>query len=343
MEKMRYSNAELGAFCTALAHLLRAGINCGDALNLLAQDGGEGPLFSCLPRMARMADEGWALSRVLEQAGGFPAYVHTLVRAGEETGNLEEALMALGGHYEQQEQLERELRGALSYPLLLLGVLLVVLTALLVWVLPVFDEVYRQLGSSLTGIAGGLLALGRLMGKYGVVILVLLGLGTAGLAALSRRKGVKAGVLYRLDGGWRGDLTRSRLAGVLAMGLRSGLDGERALLLAEGLAGEDAELARRWRHCLDRLRGQDSLPAALRESGLLPAAECRLLEAGVHSGCVDAVMEKVAARMRERGQAQLEQRLGRIEPALVLTAAALVGSILLCVLLPLTRIMAAIG
>lgn len=343
MKKSQYADNELAVFCTGLAHLLHAGLTAGDALTLLDRDGDGRGLNARLGGMARLADEGMSLSRILEETGGFPAYVRALVRAGEETGRLEEALTALGEHYEEQDRLDRDLRAALTYPLLLLGILAVVVAALLIWVLPVFDDVYRQLGSSLTGIAGGLLALGGLLRRFGPVLLLLLALGAAGFVWLSRSRGAGRLVLAGLGGRWRELLSAAGVAGVLTMGLRSGLDPESAMELVSGLAGEDAGLARRCDDCMARLRGQESLPSALRESGLLPAAECRLLEAGMRSGCADTVMAQIARRLRERGQAELEVRLGRIEPALVLTASVLVGAVLLCVLLPLTRIMAAIG
>ena len=343
MVKRQYSDRELSDFCTGLGHLLHAGVSTGDALVLLADDTDGQGLFACLPVMGHLADAGTPLSRILEETGGFPAYIRTLIRTGEETGHLEDALLSLGAYYDQQERLDRELRAALTYPLLLLGILLAVLGALLVWVLPVFDEVYRQLGSSLNGFAGVLLALGGLLKRFSPVLLVVFALGIAGLAHLHRTQGSGLWLLNKWNSSPGSLLAQSRLAGVLAMGLRSGLDQEQALLLAEGLSTESGSLHAHWSDCLTRLRGQDSLSAALRESGLLPAAESRLLEAGVRSGCTDTVMDAIAQRLQERGFAQLEAKLSRIEPSLVLFAGILAGSVLLCVLLPLTQIMAAIG
>ncbi len=332
MEKNPFTQEELSGFCLGLAHLIHAGLSAGDALALLEQDESEPLRKEKLGQMARRADAGQALSVVLRDTGIFPGYIAAMTAAGEETGRLEEALFVLADYYESRSRMERQLRIALLQPLALLGVLLVVVVVLLGWVLPVFDDVYRQLGTGLTGVAGALLALGRLLRAGAPVLLVL---GIAACVLLWRGLCTRRTPFIRADEAW--------LAQVLALALGSGLSPERAMTLAAELGEEDSAFRRRCRDCLERLQGQETLPGALSSCGLMPKADCRLLEAGLRSGCGDTVMAQLASRARERSEERIERRLSRIEPALVLGACALVGLILLSVLLPLIRIMAAIG
>ena len=81
----------------------------------------------------------------------------------------------------------------------------------------------------------------------------------------------------------------------------------------------------------------------MRDSGLLPSAACRLLELGQRGGAGDAAMEKIAADLSEDSELALEEKVSRVEPALVLVCSILVGLILLSVMLPLMHIMSAIG
>lgn len=346
MQPKKISEEEISAFCTSLAHLLHAGLSAADGLAFLAQDREEGPLGAVLQNLSRRVDAGESLGKALKNEGVFPAYVCTLVLAGEATGNTEEALFSLGDYYEKQERLKWQLRNAVMSPLLLLGILVLVLAVMLIWVLPIFDDVYRQLGSSLAGIAGGLLALGGLLrqGLPVILTLMLLGSGVLGWLVLSeeaRKKGLAA--LERKHRGILARVNEARLAQVLAMALRSGLDSESALLLARELGLPGTEFERRIQDCIARVSGCTALPQALRECGLLQGGDARLLEAGFRGGCADTVMTKLADRLQESSEAQLERLLSRIEPALVLTASLLVGTVLLCVLLPLTRIMSLIG
>ena len=104
-----------------------------------------------------------------------------------------------------------------------------------------------------------------------------------------------------------------------------------------------AQAKARCADCQARLDRGERVTAAMRDSGLLPAAPCRLLELAQRSGAGDSAMEKIAASLAEDSESALEERVSRVEPALVLVCSILVGLILLSVMLPLMHIMSAIG
>jgi len=86
-----------------------------------------------------------------------------------------------------------------------------------------------------------------------------------------------------------------------------------------------------------------SLADALHESGLLPAAECRLLAIGFKSGNSEAVADEITRRLDKDAKEAVSRRTGMIEPAMVIITSVLIGLILLTVMLPLTHIMSSIG
>ena len=118
---------------------------------------------------------------------------------------------------------------------------------------------------------------------------------------------------------------------------------EEAVDLAGGLMEDTPAAKSRCADCRARLDQGQALGAALKESGLLPAAQCRLMELAQRSGAGDAAMDKIAQALSEDGELSLEEKVSRAEPALVLVCSVLVGMILLSVMLPLMHIMAAIG
>ena len=345
MKRQEMTSGETSAFCLELALLLHAGVSVGDGLALLAEER-ENPDW--LADAARRADNGESLAQIIRASGRFPAYVAGLLAVGEQTGRTEEALEALSRYYDSREQMERQVRNALLYPAMLLLMMLAVIVVLLAKVLPVFDQVYASLGGQLTGVAAGLLAAGRILDRALPALCVLLA-AVVVLAAVFAAGGT---VQKRMVAWWqcrRGDrgvsrkLNTARLAQALAMALRSGLPLEEALTLAEELLGEEAPDAQRCRECRERLEQGEDLAAALKAAEVLPAAECRLVALGDRSGSCDAVMEEVSRRLTEESEQALNELLGRVEPALVLGTALLVGVILLSVMLPLMNIMAALG
>jgi len=314
--------------------LLHAGVGMGDGLALMSQEG-SAQHQEMLNDMANQVDLGQPLSAAMRDSGCFPAYVVGLVEVGEQAGKVEEALRSLSTYYEERSRMDRRVRSALLSPAVMLALMLVVITVLLVRVLPIFNDVYASLGGSLTGVAGGLLAIGRGLDAAMPVLLVLLALAVAFFILYS--------TLSRGDKGVSRRLNTARVAQALAMGMASGLPMEEAVDLAGGLMSDVPAAQARCQDCRSKLDAGESISSAMRESGLLPAAQCRLLELGQRSGAGDSAMEKIARDLAEESEAALEDRISRVEPALVLVCSLLVGLILLSVMLPLMNIMAAIG
>ena len=345
--KKTMTDQELSGLCLEMSMLLHAGVMVGDTLTLLAQESG-GERKCLLEAMARKVDEGAGLAAAMESAGGFPAYARGLVEVGERSGRMEEALSSLARYYEERWRMVRRLRGALLYPAVMLGLMLVVIGLLLVKVLPIFDDVYASLGGQLTGLAGGALALGRWLdgampALWAVLILLALFFAAVGLSDSLRGR---LSALWRNRFGDKG-LSRKRtgaqVAQALAMGLSSGLPVEESLTLAAQLVKETPAAAQRCLTCRKLVEGGQSFGKALFGSGLLPPAQCRLMELAQRSGTEDKAMARIAASLSEEWDGAVEEKVGRVEPALVLTCSVLVGLILLSVMLPLMHIMSAIG
>lgn len=348
MNKPELTKEELASFCLALQHLIHGGIAPADGLALLAQDETDPRLGQRLASMAAGGDDGLPLSEILRQDGGFPDYLCSLLAVGEQTGRLEEALAALAQYYQNRARLERQLRAALCYPTVLALVLLAVVAVLLMWVLPVFDDAYRQLGSSLTGLAGALLALGnglrRTLPLWGG-LLVLLALGTFAMLTLPQ---LRAGAVAFWQKHWghrelQQRVNQARLAQALTMCLQAGLSVQEALSLSATLLDPASAFQAHCQHSLILLEEGKSLPQALGDSQVLSRADCRLLEAGFRSGSGEQVMDTIAQRLLEDSETALERAAAQVEPVLVVLLALLVGGILLSVMLPLMNILSAIG
>ena len=343
--KKTITNTELSGLTMELYLLLHAGVGVGDALALLEQ---EETYKDLLAGMSQQADSGAPLSACLRESGRCPADLCGLIEVGEGTGRTEEALSALSRYYEQRARLDRQVRSALLYPAVMLVLMLLVIGVLLVKVLPIFNDVYISLGSRLTGVAGGLLALGRWLDSAMPVLWALL----AAVVALCAAFALADGFRDKLLGVWRrrqGDrgvsrrINNARLTQALSMGMASGLPLEKALELSASLLSDNPAAQARCRSCCEQLDQGVSLAQAMRASALLPASACRLLELGQRSGSADMAMEKIARDLADDSDAAIEELVSRVEPALVLVCSVLVGLILLSVMLPLMHIMSAIG
>lgn len=341
MKKQKPSAQELGSMTLALAQLLHAGIGPADALYLLSEDDPRPQWKTLLRDMARKADSGSTLARCFAETGVFPGYLCTLLSVGEQVGRTEQTLLSLSEYYEAVDRLEKQLRSALTYPVILLTVLLSVLVVLLVWVLPVFDGVYAQLGGGLTGVAGWLLTLGQSIGRALPWLCGLLVFSGVLLAVPAVRKKLSA---YWADRGLWAEVNSARFLQAMALGINSGMTPQEAATLASGLAQADMPAFQaRCSRCRTALEENTPLPEALKRSNMLTPAQARLLQAGMRSGQAETSMSYLANSALEQSMDRVAGLAEKIEPAVVIFACVLIGLVLLSVMLPLMNIMNSIG
>lgn len=348
MQKRKLSNQETAGFCRSLALLFQAGISLGDGLFLMAEEEKGGSFCELLKQMGTGLDQGRLLSVVMKESGAFPGYVCGMVQVGERTGRVEQSLQSLADYYEDRCRVGRLLRSALAYPSMILLLMLGVIGVLLVKVLPVFDQVYVALGSRLTGLAAGLLYVGQLLEAALPVLLVVLVLICVLVLLFSCVAGFRESVISLWkkrfgDKGVSAEFNNAQFARALAMGLSSGLTLEESMELAGMLLADVPAADARCRKCGALMQEGGPLAQALGEAGLLPAASCRLLSVGLRGGNGDQVMNRIADQMMEAAGESLEDKVSKVEPAMVLVASLLVGVILLSVMLPLANIMSSIG
>lgn len=348
MKKYKVSNEDISNLCSELGYLLHAGIGNADALQMLSEDESRTTFREILSSMATLADEGLELSEIFLKTDVFPDYVGKMIKVGENTGRIEEALEALTLSCGRKAEMEKRMKSSLLYPSILLLIMLVVIAVLLIYVMPVFNSVYSQLGGSLTGIAGGLLSFGRVLSKFVPALITVFCFAVLFLALFSsvpvfRDEIIENWQKKRGDKGVAGKLSAASFAQALALSMSSGMAIDEAVESSAELAADTPLVRERLSKCVEGLRNGENTALVLKESGLIPPSQCRILEAGIRGGSGEKAMEQIALRLTEESEQAMEEALGRIEPTMVVIASLLVGIILLSVMLPLINIMSAIG
>ena len=334
---------ELSVFCYELSLMVQAGIGSEESVGILAQDARSPREKELLERMHAVLLEGRALSAALEEAGVFPRYMLRMVEIGQVSGRLEQVLSALSAYYRREADTRQSLRRAIAYPAAMAVLIAVVFLALVSRVLPVFQQVFSQLGVSLSPVAQGLMTFGAVSkyvaAAFAVVLVaaavwVLWMFHTAkGQAAMSR--------LLSGTGPYRA-VDRSRFASAMALMLSSGLPLDEAMDRSCDLL-DGTGIAPSLKECRDRMAAGTAFADAVEGCGLFTGLQARLLSAGFRAGVSEQAMEEIARRCQADADGRLSLLLSRFEYALVIILCLAVGLVLLSVMLPLLGVLSAIG
>ncbi len=341
MKNKALTSGYLSSFSMELYLVLQAGISLDEGMEILYQ-GEENPQTKqTLADVANTLADGYDLCTALKQTDQFPSYMVDMIGIGEQTGNLDRCLKGLSTYYDRQEQLSQNVRRAVLNPIVLLTMLTAVLVVLIVEVLPMFNDVYAQLGGTLDGMGAVILDFGTLLRTNWVLALVIVAV-VIGCAIAVAVRGQKDGkrVLMSTKLGWA--VATSKLASALAMAMQSGLDMDTAMEMAESLT-QHPELRRKIATCRSRMAEGAGFAEVIGAENLFPSLYCRMLGVGVRTGAMDEVMDDIARRQDTAAQDAIDRHIASVEPTLVMVMSVLVGLVLLSVMLPLASIMTSLG
>ena len=250
MEQRKLSGMELASFCGQLALILRSGISAVEGIVTMLEDTVSDAEKEILEKILNKLEETGNLSMALSDAGVFPAYMLHMVEIGEEAGALDEVMYSLEIHYEREEAIKRTVRNAITYPLIMAGMMIIVVAVLLIRVMPVFNQVFIQLGTELTGFSRTLMDIGTAISRYALVFVALL--AVIALFAVYGAKFSSGRDLCRKIAGRFGparrlfdEIAACRFAAGMALTLRTGLNPYRSMELIASL-NEDPWFRKNW-------------------------------------------------------------------------------------------------
>lgn len=332
--------AEVVLMTHHLAMLLGAGLPLFQALEALAEQTEDPFMHGIVEGLAQDIEEGKSLSVALSRYPDLFAPVYLgVIRNGEMSGRLDEALDRLASYLERDQEFRRRVREAMLYPTIVLSLAAVVLAIFLTYIIPAFDRVYRSTGAHLPTLTQGLMTASALFRRN----LPLVGLVAVALLVPKVREavwGVVAAPLQRLVlrvpqvQALVRTIALSRFVHALGAMLQSGVP----VLPALDVAG-DAVGAREFHGIVQTLMQQISAGRrfgdAMRRTGLFPPMIVRMVALGEESGRLDVMLQRAGALMDREFDLRMRRFLTFLEPALTLVLGSVIGVLLLALYLPI--------
>ncbi len=347
MAKKHLTADETAYFCEQLSAMLNSGMQLNDGLDILAEDLDDAGMKEVCGILSEKLYKGSTLFEAMESSGVFPEYAVNMVRIGMVTGRLESVLTGLCEFYENRAETKRTLRSAVLHPLMLLVMMTAVMIVLVIQVIPMFADIFSRFDSSVSDTVSSTIASAQGIGM-GILIALLVIIAITGIIALlvQSRSTKRALENFFSNLPVIGKLIRkysqAKLANAMSIMVSSGIAPEEALEQALLLI-TDKKLRRQIESCRKKLLDGAYFADAICESGMFPSIYGRSLKIAYTSGSFDTAWKKISDKCSNAAEQTTSGLISFIEPAIIIILAAMIGSILLTILIPLMNIMSVLG
>ncbi|MBR6028591.1 MAG: type II secretion system F family protein [Clostridia bacterium] len=337
------SSAELSIFCGQVALILEAGLPLYDGMETLAEtekDNGNADMYQVA---SKGVTETGSLYDSLKGDSRWPSYLVEMVGIGERSGQLDKVMRGLETYYAREDRIRSSVVKAVTYPMVL-GVMLVVIVLVLLWrVLPVFRRVLSSMGVGMSENGALLMRIGSAVGWIVLALVALVVIVVAiGFILMRTKHRDKVLALVRKLIPTIGDLgqklSASRVASVLSMMLSGGFPTDEALEMTAKVL-TDKTAAEKVSGIRQHLESGDTFAGAVEKVDLFDDLHVRMIKMGSATGRDDQVLGKLAEIYEEQVEDDITRLVSIIEPTLVALLSIVIGAVLLSVMLPMAGIL----
>ncbi|MGH9293332.1 MAG: type II secretion system F family protein [Acidimicrobiales bacterium] len=335
---------EVALMSRQLATMVASGLTLVRSLSVLSEQIESRPLREAMLKIRADVEQGMLLSSALEKLPKiFPPLYIAMVKAGEVGGSLDAVLLKLSSTLEKQVELRSKVRSAMSYPAMVVSLVIIIVAALMIFVVPIFKKLFTQLGGQLplptrivvevSNIVASVYLLVVIAVVVGVVILVRRWIATPS----GREKWDRLKLRPPVFGPLAHKVSLARFTSTLSSLLASGVPIIEALEIVAQNSGNQM-VADAVHGAQEGVRHGQSLSSSLAQYDVMPIMVTQMIETGEESGALDSMLEKVAEFYDSEVSATVDTLTSVLEPLLIIFLGICVGSIVVSMYLPMFNV-----
>jgi len=335
---------DLAVFSRQFATMTSSGMSLLRSMAILEEQTAAVPLKKALGEIRIDISAGGSLSASMAKHDKiFPRLMVAMVRAGEAGGMIDKALEQIADSLEKDTALRGKIKGALTYPAIVLGFTFVLIAAVLIFIVPVFENMFKNLGGELPAITQFLVTTSHNMWWIGPLVLTA---GISGAVMYKRRlresesfrlAADKAKLRMPVFGSLFRKLAMSRFSRNLGLLLNVGVPVMQALAVVGETTGNEV-INDALKDVQSAVRDGQTMSTALRRHSIFPEMVTQMIEVGEESGQISQMLDKVADFYDREVDSAAESLTASIEPIMVLVMGAVVGGMVICLYLPMFTI-----
>jgi type IV pilus assembly protein PilC len=339
---------DLALMTRQLSTMISSGLSLMRALSVLEAQTENPRLRATVVLVRQDIETGASLSVALERHPKvFGELYISMIRAGETGGFLEQALIRIADQLESQNRLRRQVKSAMVYPAVVLTIALCVVTAMLIFIIPVFAGVFKEFNGTMPSLTAHLISLSNLMRHQWYIFIF----GTAAIVTGFRKwKSSKVGRpqwdRLRLKapakiGPVVQKVALARWARTLSSLTTAGVPMLEAIDVTGRTAG-NTMVERAMAAVHKSVQGGGTIAAALASEPIFPTLVTNMVRVGEETGALDDTLSKVADFYEEQVDAAIKALTSILEPIMIVVIGGIVGFMIIAMYLPLFHVYDAI-
>jgi type IV pilus assembly protein PilC len=334
---------DLAVLSRQLATMIDSGLSILRALSILAQQTENPALAKIVGQVRGDVETGSALSTSLaKHPVVFPPLMVNMVRAGEVGGFLDKVLLSVAENFEAEVKLRGKVKSAMTYPVVVFVIAILAVVGMLLFIVPIFEGMFANLGGELPLPTRLLVMLSDLMKVGGPFLLVALVAFGAWWGKNRNKKSVRDVVdPLKLRMPIFGSLFQKIAVARFTRNFGTMIHAGVPLLQALGIVGATSGsvvIERATTEVQDSVRRGQSLSAPLAQHTVFPPMVVQMMAVGEDTGALDTMLEKIADFYDQEVESTTDQLTSLIEPLMIAVLGAIVGSMIIALYLPIFSI-----
>ena len=334
---------DLAVMSRQMATMISAGLSLLRTLSILAEQTESKPLAKCLGQVRSEVETGGSLSAALaKHREVFPPLMINIVRAGEIGGFLEKALVSVAENYEAEVKLRGRIKSAMSYPVVVFCIAIIAVAVMLIFIVPVFKNMFDGLGGTLPAPTLFLVWLSGVMKWLSPVIIV----GVIAFMSWWRKHKHDDAVRSRVDPAKLkvpvfGDLFKKIAIARFSRNFGTMIGAGVPLLQALDIVGEvsgNYVIEQAIKDVQDSVRRGEPLTGPLAKHEVFPSMVTQMMAVGEDSGSLETMLEKISEFYDQEVESTTEQLTSLIEPIMILGIGIIVGGMIVALYLPIFNV-----
>lgn len=331
---------DLSRFTRQFAAMTSAGLPLVQCMDILAEQSEVPVLQSALRQISMDIQGGNTLADSLRKHNKiFDSLYCNMIAAGEASGNLDGILVRLAEYQEKASKLQRKVKGAMTYPIILSVITAGATAIMLIFVVPTFAEMFTSMGKELpmpTQIVMGISNFLKSNLLFIIIGLVGAFFGFKAYYASENGKLVIDRIVLKIPviGSMLLKTAVSRFSQTLSTLLTSGVGILQALTITAKTAGNKV-IEKGLLSAVDKITGGKSISDPLKETNLFPPMVTHMIAVGEKTGDISSMLKKVADFYEDEVDAAVESLTSIIEPIMIVIMGGIIGSILIAMYMPM--------